>query len=255
MAFDAGDHGLAQRYFSTALRAVHQVNDKPLAAHILADLAFQAASREHPADAVTLGEAAARTSDGAPAGARASVLSRLAYAYATAGRTTDFDRTREDARQLVESSSPDGSEPRWMYYLTGNHLDCQAGYALIQLGRIRRNEGATAEGRRLIAKGTHCSLLGPTTYPWSTPASAAPCSRAPGSPSDTPLSARRSSPAGSRAPPPNAWPPSARHAVPRSSSSSRIDLRRRRRNPHVRSFLPELERGLAKHPAVPVPAR
>lgn len=126
MAFDAGDHGLAQRYFATALRAVHQVNDRPLAAHILADLAFQAASRDHPSDAITLGEAAARTSEGAPAGARASVLSRLAYAYATAGRTTDFDRTRETARQLVESSSPDGSEPRWMYYLTGNHLDCQA---------------------------------------------------------------------------------------------------------------------------------
>jgi hypothetical protein len=40
MAVDAGRHGLAQRYFFTALRA----------AHVLAGLAFQAATREHAAD-------------------------------------------------------------------------------------------------------------------------------------------------------------------------------------------------------------
>ncbi|MFJ7164123.1 hypothetical protein ACIQUV_01285 [Streptomyces globosus] len=40
----------------TALRAAHQVNDLPLCAHILRDLSFQAASRGHPADAITLGD-------------------------------------------------------------------------------------------------------------------------------------------------------------------------------------------------------
>jgi hypothetical protein len=255
MAFDAGDHGLAQRYFATALRAVHQVNDKPLAAHILADLAFQAASREHPADAVTLGEAAARTSEGAPAGARASVLSRLAYAYATAGRTTDFDRTRESARQLVESSSPDGSEPRWMYYLTGNHLDCQAGYALVQLGRIRRSEGATAEGRRLIAKGTSLLTTGAHDVPLIDPSQRRALFE--GSwlalgytaLGETELACQIAGTATQRL---------ATVRSPRSTAllhQLAVDLRRRQRNPHVWSFLPELERGLAKHTAEPVPAR
>ena len=77
MAFGAGDHGLAQRYFATALRAVHQVNDRPLATHILTGFAFQAASREHPADAVTLGKAASRTSEGASAGDTGCATRRL----------------------------------------------------------------------------------------------------------------------------------------------------------------------------------
>lgn len=249
MAFDAGDHGLAQRYFATALRAVHQVNDRPLAAHILADLAFQAASRDHPADAITLGEAAARTSEGSPAGARASVLSRLAYAYATAGRTTDFDRTRETARELVESSAPDGSEPRWMYYLTGNHLDCQAGYALIQLGRKRRRDGATAQGRRLLNRGTALLATGAHTVPLKDPSQRRALFE--GSwlalgytaLGETELACQIADTATQRL------------ATVRSPRSTAVlhqlagDLRRRQRNPHVGSLLPELERGLAEHAA------
>lgn len=255
MAFDAGDHGLAQRYFATALRAVHQVNDRPLAAHILADLAFQAASRDHPSDAITLGEAAARISEGAPAGARASVLSRLAYAYATAGRTTDFDRTREAARQLVESSVPDGSEPRWMYYLTGNHLDCQAGYALIQLGRIRRAEGATAQARRLVTQGTSLLATGAHTVPLADPSQRRALFE--GSwlalgytaIGETELACQIAATGTQRL---------ATVRSPRSTAVLQqlaVDLRRRQRNPHVRSFLPELEYSLAEHPADAATAR
>ncbi|MDT3395794.1 transcriptional regulator [Streptomyces sp. B1866] len=248
MAFDAADHGLAQRYFATALRAAHQVNDLPLSAHILADLSFQAASRHHPADAIALGEAARRASEAAPVTVRASVLSRLAYAYAVAGRATDFTRTRDTARELIERRGS-GDEPRWMYFLTDNHLDCQAGYALIHLGRAQQRSGATSSARSWLAEGSTLLDTGAHTVD-------------------------RGDPSQRRALFEGAWlalghsargelelacqvgqTAAARLETVRSPRSAALlhqlatDLRRRQRNPYVRGFLPQLEEALSRHPA------
>ncbi|MFB4269641.1 carph-isopro domain-containing protein [Nonomuraea sp. GTA35] len=243
MAFDATHHGLAQRYFVTALRAAHQVNDLPLCAHVLADLSFQAASRDHPADAITLGEAARRASDAAPAAVRASVLSRLAFAYATAGRYMDFQRSRTLARELIDEPLT-GYEPRWMYFLTPNHLDCQAGYALVHLGMVQKHDGITAKGRTLLGQGIDLLQTGAHDRSQET------------------AHQRRALYEG-------AWLAlgnSARGELesacqigevaaerlttvrsPRSADLLRrlaTDLRRRQRNPYVRSFLPRLEQAL-----------
>ena len=65
-AFDVGRHGLAQRYYLTALRAAHQAADRQLAAHVLGDLAFQAGSAGARKDAGELAEVAfARSSPAA----------------------------------------------------------------------------------------------------------------------------------------------------------------------------------------------
>ncbi|MEV0634224.1 hypothetical protein AB0I77_04435 [Streptomyces sp. NPDC050619] len=169
MAFDSADHGLAQRYFVTALRAAHQVNDRALCAHILADLSFQAASRSHPADAVALGEAARRASEGGTASVRASVLSRLAYGYAAAGRNTDFERTSALARELIEDRTGSEEEPRWMYFLTPNHLECQSGYSLISLGRAPLEQGNRARaGRSSKGRGSPSATAPRET--WNAPA-------------------------------------------------------------------------------------
>lgn len=48
-----------------------------------------------------------------------------------------------------------------MYYLTPNHLDCQAGYSLILAGR-RAADGDQASGRALLRKGE--SLLRTGAY-------------------------------------------------------------------------------------------
>jgi hypothetical protein len=252
MAFDAADHGLAQRYFVTALRAAHQVNDLPLCAHILADLSFQAASRGHPADAIALGEAARRASDAAPAAVRASVLSRLAYAYAAAGRAADFARTRSTAREVIDRRG-NGDEPRWMYFLTDNHLDCQAGYALIQLGRAQQRDGATTEANGHLNQGSALLATGAYTVP-------------------------RGDPSQRRALFEGAWLAlghSARGELERACQVGQIaadrldavrsprstallqrlaaDLRRRKRNSHVSSFLPGLEQALVQYGSGPHP--
>ncbi|MGQ4484438.1 transcriptional regulator [Streptomyces sp. SAS_281] len=236
MAFDAADHGLAQRYFATALRAAHQVNDLPLCAHILC-------------------EAARRASDAAPPVVRASVLSRLAYAYATAGRDNDFAHIRGAARNLIASRDGDQEEPRWMYFLTDNHLDCQAGYGLIQMGRARLKADGGTRGRRFLAQGAEMLRSGAYDVP-------------------------RGDPSQRRAMSEGAWLALGHSAhgdleaacqigqivadrldVVRSPRSAALlhqlaaDLRRRQRNAHVRSFLPTLEHALPEHAPSTPPGR
>jgi hypothetical protein len=57
-AYDSGQPGLAQRYYIAALRAAHTINDRPLGAHILGFMAYQATREARPAEAVTLIETA-----------------------------------------------------------------------------------------------------------------------------------------------------------------------------------------------------
>ncbi|MCE7009309.1 hypothetical protein LWC34_41820 [Kibdelosporangium philippinense] len=159
MAFDAGQHGLGQRYFFTALRAAKEARNRSMAAHVLGDLGFQAATREQPTDAVALGTAAARLSDGVPATVRASVASRLAYGYAIAGQLAEFEASYQSAQEAL-TDRKDYEEPEWMYFLTPNHLDTQAGYALVHAGTVNTDGDRAArplfrKGEQLLRSGAH----------------------------------------------------------------------------------------------------
>ncbi|WLW58712.1 carph-isopro domain-containing protein [Streptomyces sp. YU58] len=247
MAFDSADHGLAQRYFVTALRAAHQVNDRALCAHILADMSFQAATRRHPADAIALGEAARRASEGGTTGARASVLSRLAHTYATSGRGTDFERTSDLARELIEGRSSTEPEPRWMYFLTPNHLDCQAGYSLIGLGRSALGQGDRSTGRKLVRRGEALLETGAHGVEKGDPSQrralfeGAWLALGYSASGELERACDIARTAASRLPTVRS---------PRSTALLRqlaVELRRKRRNPHVGTLLPDLEEHLAKY--------
>lgn len=164
MAFDAGQHGLAQRYFFTALRAAHEAGYRSMAAHVLADLAFQAATREHVADAVRLGEVAVDTAVRTPATVRASVATRLAYGYALAGRIDDFDRAHQSGLDTL-AHRDDADEPAWMYFLTPNHLDTQAGYALAHAGVLAQLADDRGMRRSMLHRATQLLRTGAHTVP------------------------------------------------------------------------------------------
>lgn len=164
MAYDAGRHGLAQRYFFTALRAARQSGYRAMAAHVLADLTFQAASREMPLDAIHLGEAAAQVAAKTPATVRASVSTRLAYGYAVAHRIGDFDRSYGLALDAL-ADRRDGAEPAWMYFLTPNHLDTQAGYALAHAGVLAKRAGDQAGAKALLRRGSRLLHTGAHNRP------------------------------------------------------------------------------------------
>jgi hypothetical protein len=245
---DAAMPGLAQRYFFTGLRAAHDAGYRAMEAHILADLAFQAASLGDTRDGLALGEAARRTAEGSARSVQASVMSRLAYAYAAAGRVNECERTWLDSRDQLAGRLPE-RDPEWMYYLTPNHLDCQAGYAMILAGRQTAAGGAGADGRTLLRKGE--ALLRTGAYARK---------------ADVPYQRRALYEA--------AWLALgytahgklddacavARLAVPRldkvrSPRSTALlttlagDLRRRKRNQTVADLLPELENALARQPS------
>ncbi|WP_090937349.1 hypothetical protein [Nonomuraea jiangxiensis] len=80
-------------------------------------------------------QAALRASDAAPAAVRASVLSRLAFAYATTDRHTDFQRSCTIDRPL-----------------TGQRATLDV-LALIHLGMSSPSDGITAKERTLLAQG------------------------------------------------------------------------------------------------------
>ncbi|MGB5756536.1 MAG: hypothetical protein WBM50_06450 [Acidimicrobiales bacterium] len=164
-SLDAGKHGLAQRYLLTGLRAARDAGYRSMEAHILVDLSFQAASTGQPGDGVIIGQAASDVAAKVTAGVRASVLSRLAFAYATAGDVAGAERTWLDSRDVLSNRGL-ASEPGWMYYLTDNHLDCQAGYALILAGTQSDDR---IEARKLLRKGQELLRTGAYDVPEGDP--------------------------------------------------------------------------------------
>jgi hypothetical protein len=131
MAADAERHGLAQRYYLTALRAAHNAADKALAANVLSMMAYQAASREEPADAISMGTAAVEMARRSPVTVQALVTSRLAYGYALTGDTDRFHAAYGRARELAEH--PTGHRPRWAYYVSPQLIDAACGSYQVSL--------------------------------------------------------------------------------------------------------------------------
>jgi hypothetical protein len=132
MAADAERHGLAQRYYLTALRAAHNAGDKALGAHALGAMACHAASCEQAADAISLGTAAVEMAHRSPATVQALATSRLAYGYALVGDAERFHAAHGRARELAEH--PTGHQPRWAYYVSPQFADTNGGFYQVSLG-------------------------------------------------------------------------------------------------------------------------
>jgi hypothetical protein len=166
----------------------------------------------------------------------------------TVGRSADFERTSTLARELIENRTDTEPEPRWMYFLTPNHLACQSGYALINLGRSEAERGDRARGRRLVRQGQDLLETGAYMVEKGHPSQRRALFE--GSWLALEYSAsgelERSCEVGERA--------AARLSTVRSPRSTALlgqlatELRRKQRNPYVRDFLPELEERIAKQP-------
>ena len=168
---------LAQRYYFTALRAAHQAADRSLAAHILADLAFQAASTDARQQAGGLAETAMRACAATPARVRASVASRAAFAHGAAGDARAFAACRDLAYEQLNGSGPHDGDPDWIYYLTPSHVDALAGSAMIRLAQTARTQGQTRRARIWILMASGCFVALPLCATGSTPTSAARLSK------------------------------------------------------------------------------
>ncbi|MGH3815720.1 MAG: helix-turn-helix domain-containing protein [Pseudonocardiaceae bacterium] len=133
-AYDSGQPGLAQRYYIAALRAAHTVNDRPLGAHILGFMAYQATRQARPAEAVTLIETALAGARGRETPALlAKLYSKQADAFATLRDVSGCTAATSKARTQIEYLNPDDDLP-YLYWVTPAEITAYAGQCLLQLG-------------------------------------------------------------------------------------------------------------------------
>lgn len=137
-AYDAGHHGLAQRYYVAALRAAHSADDRPLGAHILSCMAEQAAREGQPAEAVTLIQTALRGTRGCQTPSLlANLYTGQAYAFATLGDGSSCTAALSQARTQIERLTP-AAEPSWLYWVNPANMTSEVGNSLRQLGHVEQ---------------------------------------------------------------------------------------------------------------------
>ena len=134
-SYDAGMHGLAQRYLIQALRLAAGAGDRALGAEILAAMSHQAAYLHASAEAVDLARAAGRTA--AEAGiaaiqAESAVLE--AQGHAVSGNEAACSAALSRAEVIFDKADRT-SEPQWIGYFDESYLAAKFGHCFTPLGR------------------------------------------------------------------------------------------------------------------------
>jgi ATP/maltotriose-dependent transcriptional regulator MalT len=148
MAYDMDDHGRAQRYYITALRAAHAADDRPLGANILSCMARQASDLAQPRESVTLIETALtglqqRSARSAPR-LRAMLHDNLAYAHAGLGDARAARRAIGQAWEALAHESDDDLPQ--LSFMSPSVLKSDSGQQLLQLGKPSAAEPLIEEG-------------------------------------------------------------------------------------------------------------
>ncbi|MGH3795856.1 MAG: hypothetical protein ACRDSP_13310 [Pseudonocardiaceae bacterium] len=134
-AYDAGDFGLAQRYYIAGLRAAHTADDRPFGAHILSFMANGASRRGQPAEAVTFIETALAGARGrATPALLAQLHSQQSYAFAALGDESACHTAISQSRTQVEQLKSD-DDPPWLYWMSTSLIEIRSGDSLLELGQ------------------------------------------------------------------------------------------------------------------------
>jgi len=158
MAYDDGQHGLAQRWLIQSLRLAEASGNRALGAHVLAGMSDQANLLGYPREALMLARAGQRaiTIDDSPAClADLQVLEARALA-ALGGHDTDATRAVVRAEQTFQHVVHD-NEPEWARFIDAAYLFGEAAHAFRDLGdptQIHRfaTESSAEAGRQKRAR-------------------------------------------------------------------------------------------------------
>jgi hypothetical protein len=134
-SYDAGLHGLAQRYLIQALRLAAGAGDRALGAEILAAMSHQAAFLRASGEAVDLARAASRAA--AEAGiaaieAESAVLEAQGHAVGGDEKACASALTRAE---VIFDKADRTSEPQWIGYFDESYLAAKFGHCFTALGR------------------------------------------------------------------------------------------------------------------------
>lgn len=135
-AFDAGKHTDASSLYEASHRAATEAKDTALAGNALAFLAYQKINADRSAGIDIAVESCSTAGPGAPAGVRALLYGRLAWAYAAAGDADETERALDAAESALRED--DGiPQPDWAAW-DGNGLHIMAGRCWTELCRPLR---------------------------------------------------------------------------------------------------------------------
>jgi hypothetical protein len=117
-AVDAGEHGIAQRHLTQALRLARASGDLQAGAYVLSTQALQAFLAGHPRQAAEMAAAAYDRTRGTTA-PRVLAFAKLAEArsYGRAGDARAADTALSECVRQLDLVTPDG-DPQWLSYLT-----------------------------------------------------------------------------------------------------------------------------------------
>jgi hypothetical protein len=135
MAFDDGEHVLAQRYLIQALRLAQEAQSAALGAHVLAGLSDQATLTGHPDHAVQLARAGrAGLQRGHSPACLADLWALQARAEAVLGEPKAVARSVHESERAVDHIEPD-EEPEWARFIPGAYLHGEYAHAFRDLDR------------------------------------------------------------------------------------------------------------------------
>lgn len=139
LACDCDAPALAQRYFTTALRAAHLSGDHNIGANVLGFMSVQAGRSPRPQDAVLLAESALRFEQKLTPRVAASLHARVAQGAARSGDGKKWERSQDRAFRLLTQTRQD-DEPEWIYWFDEADAEGIAGRSLLALGRFDEAE-------------------------------------------------------------------------------------------------------------------
>lgn len=136
MAYDDGQHTLAQRYLVQALRLAQEARCPELGAHVLAGLSDQATLTGHPDDALQLARSgrAGLMRNGRSEACLADLWALQARAEAALGDATAAARSVAESERHAANIDVD-NEPEWARFIDRAYLNGEYAHAFRDLGR------------------------------------------------------------------------------------------------------------------------
>jgi tetratricopeptide (TPR) repeat protein len=154
MAYDAGQHDVAERYFASALRRAQAVGNRLLAGWILGAMSHQAIHLRRLQQAIELAQAARRvTTHIVTPRALAMEAAMEACAHAAAGDARQSHQALDDAASAVTLITASGQpDPDWLDFDEGGFLG-HAARAHRDLGELRQAEESAQKSVMLCLPG------------------------------------------------------------------------------------------------------
>lgn len=166
MAYEAGNHGLAERYLIQSLRLAQESGDTQLGAHVLAGMSDQATLMGHPREGLKLAQTGQRglRRRQRPSAALADLYALEARAHAALRNQRACLTAIARAENTFEQIAPD-NEPEWarfidVPYLWGEFANCARDLQLPELGETFAQQSITESARQRRARRGALSTYG-----------------------------------------------------------------------------------------------